>query len=123
MAAFITVTGNMGKDPETRYTQAGTMMLKFSIGNSVSKQDGAPVTNWYNVTVWGKDAEFWADKLGKGDRVLVIGDFEIRSYVANDNTTKTSNDINAKKIERLTQTPVQSSAPANSNADYDDIPF
>lgn len=110
MASFakITVMGNLGSDPETRYTPNGAMVVNFSIAVNPrrrSQQGGeeAPAV-WYRVTAWDRLAER-LDKLAqqgyiaRGRTLLVTGSFEPREYQGNDGTARISWDVTADSFE------------------------
>lgn len=101
--AKIEFTGNLGRDAELRYTPSGRAVLNFSVGDSKSKklENGDWETlaeQWLNCTVWGELAEFYDDKLKKGQRVTVYGEFYARKYEAKDGSTGTSLDVNVHGI-------------------------
>jgi single-strand DNA-binding protein len=70
------ITGNLGKDPEARYTPAGKLVVSFSVAtNEQYEKDGEKVkkTTWFRVQAWGKLAEICQQYLGKGSKVFVQG--------------------------------------------------
>ncbi|MBX6334210.1 single-stranded DNA-binding protein, partial [Candidatus Saccharibacteria bacterium] len=72
------VLGNLGKDPEVRYTQDGTCVVSMSIATSeswVDKGSGEKKdrTEWHRVCLFGKGAEFAAEYVHKGDQVYIEG--------------------------------------------------
>lgn len=73
----LVVVGNLGRDPETRFTPTGQTVCNFSIASNrkYTKADGAKVeeTTWYRISVWGKQAEACQTYLKKGRQVLVQG--------------------------------------------------
>jgi single-strand DNA-binding protein len=101
MPATITIVGNLGRDPETRYTPNGRMnvSLNVAVSHRFRDQSGQQQerTNWFRVTVWGQQAET-LDRMAqqgwlvKGRTVFVSGRFEAREYTANDGTLRTSLD-------------------------------
>ncbi|WP_413455967.1 single-stranded DNA-binding protein [Glutamicibacter sp. FR1] len=98
--AEIIATGNLADDAQLRYTTNGSPVLNFRIGDSKSKKNGDQwetiAQNWFNVSVWGSLAEFYADKLTKGTRVKITGEFYQREYDKKDGTGKgVSLDVNA----------------------------
>jgi single-strand DNA-binding protein len=101
--AQVTVMGNLGRDPETRYTNSGKMTVKFSVAHSY-RVGSEESTDWYNVTAWGKLAET-LDKLaqtgalGKGTQVLVIGRQQHRKYTASDGSERYSLDVDANDVQ------------------------
>ena len=82
----IQIIGNLGRDPELRYTPNGRPVATFSVAvNQATKnqQSGEWVeaTDWFRVSVWGDRAERAAESLRKGSRVFVDGRFRTREYV------------------------------------------
>jgi single-strand DNA-binding protein len=77
MYQLLIVVGNLGKDPEMRYTPTGQAVTNFSIATSrqYSDANGQQVkdTTWFRVSVWGKQAEACNQYLKKGSKVLVEG--------------------------------------------------
>jgi single-strand DNA-binding protein len=78
-----TLTGNLGRDPEFQTTQSGQMVSKFSLAVRQPKKD-APAF-WVKVEVWGKQAEYAANYLKKGNSVCVTG--QVAEEQWNDKTT------------------------------------
>jgi single-strand DNA-binding protein len=76
--------GNLGKDPELRYTTSGVAVTSFSIATSESwkDQDGnlQERTEWHNIVAWRKLAEICGEWLKKGKRVYIEGRIQTRSY-------------------------------------------
>ena len=95
--------GNLGKDPDMRYSQGGTPVTSFDL--AVGRWDGqakAETTDWYNIRLFGKNAENATEWLKKGDRVQIDGRLELRKYTAQDGTERTSTDIVADGFLNLT---------------------
>jgi single-strand DNA-binding protein len=73
----IIIVGNLGRDPEMRYTPSGQAVTNLSVATSrqYTGSDGQPVkeTIWFRVSVWGKQAESVNQYLKKGSKVLVEG--------------------------------------------------
>ncbi len=107
MPATITIVGNLGRDPETRYTPNGKMNVSLNVAVSHRFRDASGQqqerTNWFRVTAWGGLAESldrmaqngW---LAKGRQVFVSGRFEARDYTGNDGQQRTSLDISATEV-------------------------
>lgn len=77
------LSGNLTRDPEVRYTQSGMAYAKMGI--AVSRQfsknsEGQPTTDFFNLTAWGKTAEFCGRYLEKGRRILVEGRVQNDNY-------------------------------------------
>ncbi|HRW50109.1 MAG: single-stranded DNA-binding protein [Caldilinea sp.] len=102
----ITMVGNLGNDPEMRYTPNGVPVTSFSL--AVNKrwvgQDGQSQekTLWFRVTAWRKLAETASQYLTKGRQVLVVGELEEpRTFVDRNNATRVSLDVTATEIRFL----------------------
>jgi single-strand DNA-binding protein len=155
MASFskVMIIGNLGRDPEMRYTPNGRPVTEFSVAvnqNTKNQQTGEWVeaTDWFRVTVWGDRAERTAEQLRKGNRVFVEGRFRTREYDARDGQRRVSLEITADSVVSLdrpgdaeggsfggsstgssaasgeTVRPTrQAPAPRPSDDDLDDLPF
>jgi single-strand DNA-binding protein len=73
------LTGRVGKDPETRTTPSGTSCCKFTLAVNRGRKDpqGQWITDWFDVTLWGKAAEKAGEQVRKGLRVTVAGEMQI----------------------------------------------
>ena len=91
------IIGNLGRDPEMRYTPNGRPVTQFSVAvNQCTKnqQTGEWIeeTDWFRVSVWGDRAERAAENLRKGNRVFVEGRFRTREFEGQDGQKRTSLD-------------------------------
>lgn len=84
--------GNLGKDPELRYTTSGTAIATFSLATNESwkDQDGnlQERTEWHNIVAWKKLAEICGEWLKKGKKVYIEGRIQTRSYDDKNTGTK-----------------------------------
>ena len=80
----VILVGNLGKDPEIKYTASGMAMAKFSIATSEVRKDAQgnrqESTEWHNIVVWGKQAEIAGEYLKKGTMVYLEGRLRTRSW-------------------------------------------
>ena len=100
------IIGNLGRDPEMRYTPNGRPVTEFSVAvnqSTKNQQTGEWVeaTDWFRVTVWGDRAERTAEQFRKGNRVFVEGRFRTREYEARDGTKRISLEITADNVVSL----------------------
>jgi single-strand DNA-binding protein len=67
----ITLVGRAGRDPEVRYFESGTMVANLSMAVNRRSKDEEP--DWFNLEIWGKQAQVAADYVKKGSLIGVIG--------------------------------------------------
>jgi len=99
----IQIIGNLGRDPELRYTPNGRPVASFTVAvnqSTKNQQSGEWIesTDWFRVSVWGDRGERAAESLRKGARVFVDGRFRTREYEANDGQKRLSLDITADTV-------------------------
>ena len=102
----IMLIGNLGRDPEMRYTPNGKPVTQFSIAVSHSRPDGQggwidDGTDWFRVSVFGDRAERAADQLRKGHKVFVEGRFKSREFEGKDGEKRTSLDVISDNVISL----------------------
>lgn len=93
----ITVIGNVGKDPEIRYTSAGKAVVTFGVADTRGKDEDKQ-TQWHNVVCFDQQAENVAAQVSKGSRVIVIGRLNKVSFEAKDGTKKEKVEIVADEV-------------------------
>lgn len=80
----VILLGNLGKDPEVRYTGSGTAVASFSMATSESWRDAEgnaqERTEWHNIVVWRKLAEVCGEYLKKGSKIYCEGRLQYRTY-------------------------------------------
>jgi single-strand DNA-binding protein len=110
----IILVGNLGRDPEMRYTPGGQPVTSFSVASNRRYTDssGQPVeeTIWFRISVWGKQAEACKQYLAKGRQVLVEGRLVCdratggpRVFQRQDSTWGSSFEVNAEIVRFLGQ--------------------
>jgi single-strand DNA-binding protein len=104
----ITLIGNLGNDPEMRYTPSGVAVASFNlaINRSWTGQDGQrnDKTTWFRVSVWNKQAETVTQYLSKGRLVLVVGEVEeARAFTDRDGNQRASLEVKANSVRFLGQ--------------------
>jgi single-strand DNA-binding protein len=100
------IIGNLGRDPEMRYTPNGRPVTEFSVAvnqSTKNQQTGEWIeeTDWFRITVWGDRAERVAEQLRKGNRVFVEGRFRTREYETRDGQKRISLEITADNVVSL----------------------
>ncbi len=149
----VILIGNLGADPDTRYTGSGTPVCTLSLATSESwtdKQTGQKQerTEWHRIKVFGKLAEICQEYLRKGRQVYIEGSLRTDKYTGKDGIERYSTDIIANNMQMLggpggegggggysrgpaparapgprPSTPPPSRGPADAGLEDDDIPF
>ena len=100
----VQITGNLAKDPVIRVTKTGKAVASFSVGVSkkITKANGdtLDLTDWVNVTAWGKLAEAVGNELTKGSYVFIEGRYATRSYDTPDGQRRYITEVVANMIAR-----------------------
>src|SRR6476660_5517633 len=104
------IIGNLGADPEMRYTPNGRPVTQFNVAvnqSTKNQQTGEWVeeTDWFRVSVWGDRAERAAENLRKGNRVFVEGRFKTREFEGRDGQKRTSLELTADSLVNLEKRP------------------
>ncbi|MCP4712739.1 MAG: single-stranded DNA-binding protein [Planctomycetes bacterium] len=129
--------GNLGKDPELRYTPGGQAVASFSLatGEKWRDKDGnmQDRTEWHNIVVWGRMAENAKEYLAKGRPVYIEGRIQTRSWDDKDGNKRYTTEIVAQRLQFLGSRGDQGSAPgapapeapqpADLAGEDDDLPF
>jgi len=106
----VMIIGNLGRDPEMRYTPTGKPVTQFSVAvnqSTKNQQTGewTEETDWFRVSVFGDRAERAAEQLRKGNRVFVEGRFRTREFEGQDGQKRTSLDLTADNVISLERRP------------------
>ncbi|MDQ6674020.1 MAG: single-stranded DNA-binding protein [Chloroflexota bacterium] len=100
----VTLMGNMGADPEARYTQKGTQIVSLRVAvNQVRRgPDGERQENteWFRVSVTGRQTEY-VQRLTRGTRVLVMGRLDISHFQSRDGEPRTGFDVWAEEVQAM----------------------
>jgi len=94
----ITLVGRAGRDPEVRYFESGTMVANFTLAVNAYKKDEAP--DWFNLTIWGKQAQVAADYVKKGSQIAVSGRMTSEKWT--DRTTGEEKSKPVVVVDRIT---------------------
>lgn len=101
----IIVVGNLGRDPEMRFTPQGTAVCSFTMASNERRKDKAgeqqDVTTWFRVTVWGKQAETVSKYLTKGRQVYVEGRLHVEEWTDRDGKPRHTLEVNASDVRFL----------------------
>ena len=101
----IIIIGNLGRDPEMRYTQNGSAVTSFSVASNrkytTREGERRDETEWFNCSAWGKLAETVQQYLQKGSKVYVEGRLTTRQYQTQSGENRTSIDVMLTEIQFL----------------------
>lgn len=131
--------GNLGKDPELRYTPAGVAVCTFSLATTEKWRDKTSneqkeSTTWHNIVLWRRQAEIAKEYLSKGSPVYIEGRIQTRSYDDKEGNKKWITEIVGDRLQLLGRrgeggdhssqapAPEMSEAPPLTEED-DDLPF
>lgn len=140
----LTIIGNLTRDPELRTTSTGINVCTFTVAvNRRQRSQTGEAQNeadFFRVTAWRQLGEICQKYLSKGRKVAVVGPVSVRSYTANDGSTRFSLEVTADDVEFLSSrsddaagyapaAPAQAATPAPAagkgfeEVDDEDLPF
>ena len=136
----VIITGNLGRDPEMRYTPSGQAVtnLSVAVNDDYTNSSGERVkrTIWFRVSAWGKQAEVCNQYLQKGSKVLVQGRLNVdpatggpRIWSGQDGQSRASYELSAQTVRFLTprgsepDSTIEDSGGDMPTMDDDNIPF
>jgi single-strand DNA-binding protein len=142
----VILVGNLGRDPEVRFTAGGRAVARFSVATSEvwTDQEGQRQerTEWHNVVVWGKQAESCGQYLQKGRQVYIEGSIRSRQYDDKEGNKKYITEVIAQRVQFLgggggggggrgqardtgagAEPPAAGGGPPAAPSDEEDIPF
>ena len=118
----MTIIGNLGSEPEMRFTPSGRPVTSFSIATNwrytTAEGERKEDTEWFNVVAWGKLAEQCNQFLTKGRLVYIEGRLRLRTWEGQDGKTHARNEIIAEKVKFLDR---QGAPAAAGEAKPDDV--
>ena len=100
----VILIGNLGRDPELRYTQNGTAVANFTLATTDSwTKDGEKNerTEWHNIVAWARLAEICGEYLTKGRQVYIEGRIQTRKWEDRDGNTRYTTEIVAQNMQML----------------------
>ncbi len=118
----INLVGRAGREPDVRYFESGSTVANFTLAvNRISRSDEP---DWFNLEIWGKQAQIAADYVKKGSLVGITGSFKIDSW-----KDKNSGEDRFKPVVRVDRLNLLSSRKETDNGNFSnnnnsgDIPF
>ena len=130
MVNKIFLIGNVGADPEVRYTQSGTAVANYSLATSERWKDKdtgekRESTEWHRIVAWGRLGEICGEYLSKGGKVYIEGKLQTRPWEDKEGVKRYTTEIVARDVQMLGggERPQTSGAGQYPGNDDDDVPF
>ena len=124
----VTLVGRAGRDPEVRYFESGTVVANLTMAVNRRSREDEP--DWFNLEIWGKQAQVAADYVKKGSLIGVTGSFKLDSW--KDRNTGEDRNKPVVRVDRLEllgskrdseNSNFQSNNSFNQQSSADEIPF
>ena len=93
----VTLVGRAGRDPDVRYFESGSVVANLTMAVNRRSRDDEP--DWFNLEIWGKQAQVAADYVKKGSLIGITGSFKIDTW--NDRSTGEKRQKPVVRVERL----------------------
>jgi len=131
----IIIIGNLGKDPELRYTPQGTPVCSFSLATNERRKEKTgeqqDQTTWFRVTLWGKQAEAASQYLVKGRPVYIEGRLRVEEWTDRDGKSRHTLEVNGTDMQFIGGGETAKAAGASAGSpreepeglDPEDVPF
>ena len=133
----VILIGNLGRDPEVRFTQGGNPVANFTMATTERWNDPSGEkkerTEWHRIVVWGKQAEIAGEYLRKGRPVYVEGSLQTREWTDREGNKRYTTEVRAQRLQLLgsrgderqpvAAAPVEEVAEPGAPFGDDDIPF
>ena len=124
------VIGNLGNDPEIRYTQSQIPEATFSVASTERWKDAEgnkqERTEWHRVVAWRRLAEVCGEHLHKGDKVFIEGKMQTRKWEDQNGVFRYTTEIVARELEMLGGRQDSAGTPPNGETEPpmpEDVPF
>jgi single-strand DNA-binding protein len=100
----IILVGNLGRDPELRYTPQGTPVCSFSLATNERRKDRTTgenndITTWFRVTLWGRQAETASQYLTRGRPVYIEGRLRVEEWTDRDGKARHTLEVHATDMQ------------------------
>ena len=124
----VTLVGRAGRDPEVRYFESGTVVANLTM--AVNRRNRNDEPDWFNLEIWGKQAQVAADYVKKGSLIGITGSFKLDSW--KDRSTGEDRNKPVVRVDRLEllgskrdseNNNFQNNSSFNQQPSNDEIPF
>ena len=124
----VTLVGRAGRDPEVRYFESGTVVANLTM--AVNRRNRNDEPDWFNLEIWGKQAQVAADFVKKGSLIGITGSFKMDSWKdRNTGEDRNKPDVRVDRLELLgskrdsENSNFQNNNSFNQQPSNDEIPF
>lgn len=122
----VILIGNLGRDPEIRYTTSGQAVANFTLatteGRTSKDGDKQEYTEWHRIVAWGRLAEICGEYLSKGKMIYVEGSLRTRSWEDKEGKTRWTTEVIARNMQMLSPAGSRpDSPPDRSDRNSDDF--
>jgi len=118
----VILVGNLGKDPELRYTPSGVAVATFSLATSERYKDKngewVDKTEWHNIVAWRQLAEICGKYLHKGKQIYLEGKLQTRSYDDRDGNKRYTTEIVADQMQMLGRAGEENGGQARAGGEF-----
>jgi single-strand DNA-binding protein len=135
----VILVGNLGRDPEVRFTSGGTAVSNFTMATTDRWTDPSGEkkerTEWHRIVLWGKQAEVLREYLKKGRQVYIEGSLQTREWTDREGNKRYTTEVRAQRVQLLGRADDHDRQPVGAmsasdevaepspNISDDDIPF
>jgi single-strand DNA-binding protein len=124
---YTIIIGNVGRDPEMRYTQSGVAVCDFTVAVSRrwtdrNTNEQREKTTWFRVSAWRNLAETVSQYVHKGMQIMVTGEVDASAYIAQDGSARASLEITARDVQFLGRRG-EGAEEASYHSEPEDLPF
>jgi len=125
---YTIIIGNVGRDPELRYTPTGVAVCDFTVAvtrrwNDRNTNEQREKTTWFRVSAWRSLAETANQFVRKGMQVMVAGDIDASAFMGQDGQPRASLDLTARTIQFLGRRGEGVGEPGELTSEPEDLPF
>lgn len=125
---YTIIVGNVGRDPELRYTQSGVAVCDFSVAVSRrwtdrNSNEQREETTWFKISAWRNLAETCNQFVHKGMQIMVTGRVGASAYVGQDGQARASLEITAQDVQFLGRRGEGAEMGGDYPSEPDDLPF
>ena len=118
----VTLVGRAGRDPEVRYFESGTVVANLTMAVNRRSRDDEP--DWFNIEIWGKQAQIAADYVRKGSLIGITGSFKLDTWKdRNTGEERSKPVVRVERLELLGSKRDSETTGFNSASNEGEVPF